>query len=180
MIVGTYTRIRTAEPDDVFAMRRLYRPVTPRACFLDRRRELTPPTTDELREMLYRKEVQAGLLYTVEDAEGSIRGFGALRGASPEVAFGEVALMFFRDDDYTTPEAAETLRFLCDQAFMRNRLNKVVAHALDNECTLKALLVGFGFASDGVQREILFTQGRWYSLESMSLHSPDYVQHRQE
>ena len=180
MIVGTYTRIRTAEPDDVFAMRRLYRPVVPRACFLDRKRELTPPTTDELREMFQRKDVQSGVLYTVEDAEGNIRGFGALRGAGPEVAFGEVALMFPRDHDYTTPEVAEALRFLCDRAFMRNRLNKVVAHTLDSEHLLKTLLREFGFASDGVQRDILFTQGRWFSLESMSLYSPTYPQRHSE
>lgn len=180
MIVGEYTRIRTAEPDDVYAMRRLYRPVVPRACFLDRRRELTPPTIDELREMLQRKDVQTGLLYTVEDVEGTIRGFGALRGAGPEVAFGEVALMFPTHEDYETPEAAEFLRFLCDQAFMRNRYNKVVAHTLDNERTLNALLRAFGFTSDGVQRQVLFAQGRWFNLESLSIHSPEYGHRRQE
>ncbi len=175
MIIGTHARIRTAEPDDAFAMRRLYRPMAPRACFLDRKRELTPATTDELREMLQRKEVQAGLLYTVEDAEGAIRGFAALRAAGAEISFGEVALMFHAESEYQGPLIEETLRFLCDQAFMRNRLNKVVAHALDNELALKRLLQSFGFASDGVQREMLYTQGRWFSMESFSLYSQSYM-----
>jgi RimJ/RimL family protein N-acetyltransferase len=169
MIVGLHTVIRTAEPDDVHAMRALYRPVTPRACFLDPKRELTPPTTDELREVFQRKEVQTGLLYAVEDKQGEIRGFGVLRGAGAEIAFGEIALMFAHDSDYTGPIAEEMLAFLCDQAFTRKRLDKLVAHCLDSEQTLRVLLTQAGFGSDGIQRDVLYARGRWFNLESFSL-----------
>ncbi len=174
MITGEYGVIRTAEQDDAVALKRLYDPSQPRSALLDRKRELLVPTLDELRELLNHKESKRGVFYTVEDRCGEVHGFCLLRGAQPEVSYAEFVVMFFEDADYATPLADETFGFLAQRAFVQLKLNKVVAQCLDGEAAYRDFLVCHGFESEGVQRDVLFNQGRWYSLESLQLSAVSY------
>ncbi len=165
MIQTPYGYIRAAESEDAPALVRLYDPARPRAALLDAKREPIMPTPDDVRELLSRKEVQQGALYAVEDATGAVRGFCSVRGVNAEAAFGETALLFLDEEAYATPLAEDVLEFVLDRAFVRLRLRKLLAHAFEGETALKAFLAGHGFESNGVQRDALYTLGRWHSLE---------------
>jgi RimJ/RimL family protein N-acetyltransferase len=160
-----------AEADDAFELRRLYDSSKPRSAVLDRRREITYPTVDELREGLARPDKPGGPLYAIEDRTGSIHGFCALRGASPELAYGEIILPLFEEADYETPLADEALGYLCRMAFAEKRLNKVISHCLDDETGYRTLLARRGFESNGIQREVVWAGGRYRDLETLSLFS---------
>jgi RimJ/RimL family protein N-acetyltransferase len=170
VIFGEHAVIRTAEPDDAPTLKRFYDQDIPRSATLDRRREPYRPTTDELRELLGNKELKiAGEYYAVEDQTGLVRGFCSLRSGRFEVFFGEMLLMFLDEADLATPLADETFEFVRDKAFVDRRLNKMMAHCLNGETALREFLVKQGFQSDGVSREMLFTKGRWYDNETLSL-----------
>ncbi len=171
MITLEHAVIRTADPDDAWAIRELH-DREPRAAYLNRKREILLPTTDDLREMLRKKDTAVGLL-AVEDRAGKILGLCALRGGQQETAHGEF-LFLFGGDGYTRPEAAEALRYLCRHAFREKRMHKVMAQCLENEKDFRDLLIRHGFQSNGVQREVLYSQGRWYNIESLTLFAADY------
>ena len=169
MIVGQNGVIRTAEYDDAAGLKRLYVPGRPRAALLDRKRELPVATLDELAEMLSRKDVQQGAFYAVEDPRGALRGFCSLRGTHPEVSYADFIVMFFDDEDYAAPLAGDVFGFLIGRAFVQMKLNKVMAQCLESETACRDFLAGRGFESEGVQRDVLFTAGRWHDLETLSL-----------
>lgn len=187
MITGDHAVIRSADPDDAVQLQRLYDSEPVRASLLDRKRELTIPTADELRELLGRKENAGGMLLTVEDKTGVIRGFCGLRPAGLDLAYGEIVLLLFDDGDYAVPLASETYEYLRTSAFVEKRFNKVVAHCLvrprttegvrgiplteelDGETAWRVFLLNQGFGCDGRQRDIMYAGGRWHSLESFSL-----------
>jgi len=170
MITGQHSTIRSAELDDLHSLRALYAPDPPRSLHLDRRRELYIPTSDELRETINRPEVRLGFgLLAIEDREGNVRGFCALRGISQEAGYAEAYLAFIDLDDLATPMAEEVFQYLRRRAFVELRLNKLVAFSLDLETQWRAFLVHHGFTSDGVQREMVYTMGAYHDVESFTL-----------
>jgi RimJ/RimL family protein N-acetyltransferase len=169
MIVGEHTVIRGAEPDDAAALRSFYNPAVPRCCLLDQRREPLFPNTDELREVLAQKEMGRPVLFATEDKTGVIRGFCSVRSVNLEASYGETILLLHEDADYATPLASEAMDFVTRQAFVQYRLNKLLAHALDSEQGLRDCLLRYGFQSAGMQREVLFTLGRWSNVETFTL-----------
>ena len=168
MITGKHTFIRGTEPDDVPALSRLYAAGTLRAGLLDARREPVLPTRDELRELVSRKEIADGGYYTVEDRQGLVRGFCSLRGLNTEARYAEFSLNLLEPEDYASALAEETAAFLYDRAYIRAGLLKVLAYCLEGEVELAAFLRAQGFESDGIQRDVVFTRGRWHALEAMS------------
>ena len=174
MITSGNSVIRTTEHDDAIALGRLYRPVRPRAALLDRRRELLVPTSDELRELLGHKEAQHGALYAIEDRCGALRGFCSLRGIQPEIAYADFVVLFLEDADYGAPIGEDVFGFLTDRAFVRLKLNKVVAQCLHVETAYRDFLIRHGFESEGVQRDVLFAQGRWHNQETLCLFRARY------
>jgi len=169
MINTGHGYIRTTDPDDAPAFARLYDPLgPPRAAALDLRREPILPSVDEVREMLARQETRQGAVYTVENREGEVRGFCSVRGVNAEAAFGEMAVMFADPADYAAPLAEEAAHFLFERAYARQRLAKLIGHALDGECELREFFARLGFEHCGVQREVLHARGRWHDLETFS------------
>jgi RimJ/RimL family protein N-acetyltransferase len=168
MISTAHTFIRTAEPDDAVFLHKLYAPNTPHSSLLDARREPLQPTIDELREMIGHKDAVKGAFHAIEDKTGAIHGFCGIRGLNQEAGFAEIMILFFEDADYQGPLAADALQFLCELGFVRMRLGKLIAHGLDSETALRAFLLGAGFHSEGIQRQILFTCGRYHNLEAFS------------
>jgi RimJ/RimL family protein N-acetyltransferase len=169
MITGDHAVIRSADADDAPFLQQLYTEGPPRSSLLDRKRELTPPTLDELRELLGRKDGPSAALLVVEDREGIVRGFCGLRSAGAELAYSEAILMLYDDADYSKPLALETFEYLCKNAFVEKRLNKVLAHCLATELAWRAFLLERGFSCDGRQREVLYSGGQWYDMESFSM-----------
>lgn len=169
MITGEYSVIRSAEPDDAAWLRRLHDPENPRSALLDPRREPLLPTVDELREVLSQKDMGKSVFHAIEDKEGNVRGFCALRGMNVEARYSEFVLLFLEDDDYSSPMAEEALAFLVRLGFRINALLKVMAHALSSEAAYRRFLVSHGFGSDGSQRDVLYTMGRWVDLEAFTL-----------
>ncbi|MCX5759235.1 MAG: GNAT family protein [Candidatus Hydrogenedentes bacterium] len=169
MIVSQHTVIRSAEPDDASDLLRIYDLERPRCCLLDGRREFIIPTRDELREVMAQKEMGRNLLYAVEDKQGGVRRFCSLRGVNLEASFMETVLMFHDDADLDTPLADEAFAFLTQHAFVRLKLNKLLAYTLDTEEALRRFLLAHGFQSHGVQREIVFWRGGWHNIEAFSL-----------
>jgi RimJ/RimL family protein N-acetyltransferase len=169
MISGTYTVIRSAEADDAAAMWRLYDPKRPRSFLLGPTREVMIPTQDEMREILGRRDVVQGSFFTIEDRAGEIRGCCVLRGAKSESEFAEVVVALNNDDEYATPLADEVIAFLEKLGFVDKKLNKLVAHCLSNETQYRAYLARHGFLSDGIQRQMVYTRGQYFDLESLSL-----------
>ena len=115
MIACAHGHIRTAEPDDAPALRRVYDYRAPRAAVLDNRREPYAPVTDELREMLAQRDTGQNAFFAIEDDTGAVRGFIALRGIKHDAGFAELSLMFIEDDALGTPLAAEALDFAADR-----------------------------------------------------------------
>ncbi len=149
------------------AFSRLYQAGTLRAGLLDARREPVLPTRDELRELLSRKEIADGGFYTVEDRVGEIQGFCSLRGMNNEARYAEFSLVLLDPAQYASPLAEEAAAFLYERAFVRSGLYKVVAYCLDGEAELSAFLRVQGFESAGLQRDVVYAQGRWHSLEAL-------------
>lgn len=169
MITTEHAVIRAAEPDDAPVLQAVYRAGAPRACLLDQRREPVLPTYDEITEVMAQKEIGYPVFYAVEDKTGGLRGFCSLRGLNPEVNYSEWIVMLLEDADLKTPLAADMADFLKRQAFQRLGLNKVITHALECETALRDFLLRHGFRSDGIQREAVFTAGRYYDIETLSL-----------
>ena len=169
MITTRHGTIRTTDPDDAPVFARIYDPAgPPRAAALDLRKEPILASADEVRELLARQEAQQGTVFAVENAEGEVRGFCGVRGANAEAAFAEMALMFADPADYATPLADETAEFLFERAYARQRLAKLIGHALDCEPELRDFFIRTGFESSGIQREVLYARGRWHGLETFS------------
>lgn len=174
MIVGKHGVIRAAEVDDVATMKRIYDPERPLGCLLDQKREYVLFTSDELRELLGGGTgAQGGAFQALEGLDGVVRGFCALRSGAQEQQFGQYAVMLFDEQDYAGDFADEVGAYLVREAFERRQINKVVAHCLDSEKGLRAMLLRHGFRSDGMQREVLYTLGRWFDLESLTLFRRD-------
>jgi len=169
VILGQHAVIRSAEPDDASALLGLYDPSRPRCCLLDGRREFIIPTRDEIREVMNQKEMGRSMLYAVEDKAGVVRGFCSLRGVNLEASFMETVLMFHEDGHFDTPLAEEAFAFLVQYAFVRLKLGKLIAYALDTESSLRRFLLNHGFQSNGIQREIVFWGGGWHNIEAFSL-----------
>lgn len=175
MITGHYSCIRTTELDDVPALQRLYERPLPSAALMDRRREPIQPTRDELREILRREDAHAPSLYTLEDPEGEIRGFCMFREGTQDLAAAQAMILFLDDATYDTPFADEVFDHFSREAFVRKRLNKMVAHCATYEEALRRFLVRRGFVSDGVQRDAFFGGGRYHGIENLSLFRRDFM-----
>ena len=78
-------------------------------------------------------------------------------------------MMFYDLADFDTPIAMEAFDYLRVKAFVNERLNKMVAHCLDHETELRAFLLKRGFVSEGVAREVVYSQGQWFNVESLAL-----------
>jgi RimJ/RimL family protein N-acetyltransferase len=174
MIRGTHAVIRTAEADDAAAFRRLYESEDPRSALLNRHREIVTPSNDELVELLDQSAQRMTPFYVIEDPEGSVCGFCALRSAVQlrEATFYAEMICLFFDDNYETPMADEVFAWITRMGFEDMSLQKIIAHCLGCETALRAWLTGKGFESSGVQRDVLFTQGRWHNIETCTLHAP--------
>lgn len=176
MIYGTHAALRTAETDDAPAFHALYADLRPRAALLTRLREVVSPTVDEIAEVLVQADKSMGAFYVIEDREGVVRGFCALRSAQQArdaTFYAELVLMFYRDDDFTSPMAEEVYEWLHRWAFIDRRYQKVMVHCIDGETALRDFLVAHGFACNGVQRDVLYTQGRWHNMEVFTLHAAE-------
>ncbi len=163
-----HTLIRTADPDDADFLLEVYSAGRPRAALLDPRREPVFPSRDELAEMLGSKDAGRNQFFAVEDRAGCVRGFCGLRGVSIEAVFCEVMVLLIHEADHAGPIGRETVQFLLDRAFGRMHLEKVLGTCLDSEPELRALLAGSGFASGGVQRQVLYSGGDWHDIETMT------------
>lgn len=169
MIVEEHGTIRTAGPDDAAFLKQLYARGKPLAGLLDPKREFAQPTEDELRELLGTKDFQQTGFYAVEDSEGIVQGFCALRTSNTETFMGQFVYMLFDETRYESPLSDVVWRFMTNDAFLVKRLNKMMAHCLDREDALRSFLAARGFESDGIQREVLYAGGRWHNLESLTL-----------
>ena len=174
MIIGEHAVIRSADLDDAHAFAALYDPTYPRSFMLDARRELQNPSPDEVRESLRLKEFRHGIFYVIEDRSGTVRGFSAVKTAGHEMSYAEMLCAFFDDSDSETPMASEFMRFIKRLCLVDRRLNKLIAQHLDNETGYGRLLEHEGFQLNGRQRQLLFTQGRYYDLLTYSLFRRDY------
>jgi hypothetical protein len=96
-----------------------------------------------------------------------------LRGSNPEGQFSEFVVIFLDEATFSTPIADEVFDFLARLAFQRMRNHKVVTHCLDAEVEYRKFLMGHGFASAGVQRDVVYSQGRWFNLEALTLRAAD-------
>lgn len=175
MIKGAHSVIRSAEPDDAGSLKAVYDSETPRSSLLDQRRELNPPTRDELREVMSKKEMGKAIFYTVENTGGEILGFCSLRGMNPEVQFSEFVVIFLEESTFLTPVADEVYAFLTGLAFQRMKIKKVVAHCLDSEAGYRKFLTAHGFQSAGTQRDVVYAKGRWFGLEALTLTAADWA-----
>jgi RimJ/RimL family protein N-acetyltransferase len=165
--------IRSADPDDAAALKAVYDSQALRSSLLDQRRELNQPTRDELREVMSQKEMGKAVFYTVEDRSGEIRGFCLLRGSNSEARFSEFVVIFLDDSAFSSPLADEVFDFLARLAFQRMGNLKVVTHCLDTELEYRKFLTSHGFKSAGVQRDVVYSQGRWFNLEALTLFGSD-------
>jgi hypothetical protein len=173
MITGRHSVIRTAGREDASALRRYYSLGHPVAALLDQRYEFIMPTEDELAEVLSGPGLgRLGGMNVVEDGAGAVRGFCAIRNTPNEPYMGQLVLILEALNDYGSPLAVETVDYLREEAFARKRLRKLMVYLLDDERELRALVLRHGFESDGVQREVLYSAGRWYGLETLTLFGP--------
>ncbi|MCK5860969.1 MAG: hypothetical protein KAH38_00700 [Candidatus Hydrogenedentes bacterium] len=173
MITGEHGYIRFSEADDALFLRQLYLDKPRRAALLDTRREPIMPTTRDIRDMLARKDAAQGLMYTVEDTAGVLKGWCGLRGINYEARYAELVLLFAAEEDYGSPLADETLDFLLGQAFKHFMLHKVLVLCLDTESALMQCLRRKDFACAGAQRQALFSSGVWNDLQMFTLAASD-------
>lgn len=117
----------------------------------------------------------AGRFYAIEDPEGAVRGFCALKGSSQEVGYSEIMLGLLESADYQAPLATETMAFLKRMAFFEKRLDKILAQTLSAERDFKDLLAHEGFVHNGSQREVVFTQGQYFDIDTFTLVRSEFI-----
>ena len=174
MITVAHGYIRFSEAEDAFFLRDLYLNAPKRAALLDTRREPLMPTVSEVRELLARKDAAHGLMYTVEDTTGALKGWCSLRGVNYEAGYGELMFLFDSEEDYHNAIADETMGYLLGRAFRQFNLYKVLVLCLDMEQALMQYLERKGFSRAGTQRQALFSGGTWHDLHIFTLRSSDY------
>ncbi len=172
MLKSAHGFIRATDEDDSPWFYRLYHQGAPRFALLDLKREPLMPTLLEVRETLGSKEAARSQSFTLEDPTGEIAGFLALRGLNQETGFCEVTPLLLDEAHTDTPLVHWAMDYALERAFNVMRLRKVTAHALCRETHLTAFLHARGFACDGVQREVLFSGGRWLNVAFYSLPNP--------
>lgn len=174
MITVEHGYIRFSEADDAPFLRQLYLEKPKRAALLDTRREPIMPTVQEVRKLLARKDAAHGLMYTVEDNTGMLKGWCSLRGVNYEASYGELMFLFADEDTYKSALADETLEYLLGRAFKHFKLYKVLVLCLDVEKALMGYLEKKGFSRAGAQRQALFSGGKWHDLYIYTLRASDY------
>lgn len=174
MKLSSHTTIRFCEPDDSAFVWDLYYDGTPRAALLDGRRECMMPLRGEILEILQKSEAARAMLFTIEDEEGRLCGWGGLRGLNPDARFAELFLIFSDESQYASSCGEEALDYLLDRAFAQTQLSRLLATCLNTEKAWRTGLEKKGFTSCGVQREIVFARGDWKDLETMELAASDY------
>jgi RimJ/RimL family protein N-acetyltransferase len=174
MITVKHGYIRFSEADDALFLRDLYLHAPKRAALLDTRREPLMPAVSEVRDMLARKDAAHGLMYTVEDTTGALKGWCSLRGVNYEAGYGEIMFLFASEEDYHNALADETMEYLLERAFNQFHLYKVLVLCLDMEQALMQYLERKGFSRAGTQRQALFSGGAWHDLHIYTLRSSDY------
>jgi RimJ/RimL family protein N-acetyltransferase len=127
------------------------------------------PTIDELREMLGRRDIVQGAFFAIEDKTGEVCGCCVFRGAKTESEYAEMVVAFGDDAYYALPMAEEVFQFLLRTALIEKKLNKLQAHCLSTEVSYRQFLEQRGFVSDGIQRDMVYTKGRYFDLESLTL-----------
>ena len=180
MITIEHGYIRFSEADDAPFVRHLYLDKPKRAALLDTRREPVMPTVQEVRELLARKDAAHGLMYTVEDNTGALKGWCSLRGVNYEASYGELMFLFASEKDYDGALADETLEYLLGRAFRQFKLYKALVLCLDVEQALAGFLEGKGFSRAGAQRQALFSGGAWHDLYIYTLRASDYEGQKKE
>lgn len=174
VVTGEHAVIRSIDTDDAPFLMRLYAGRRPRASLLNQLNEFQIPTTAEVIQLLAGSGSARSIAFNViEHISGEVRGFCALRTVAEELFPGRFDIMLFDEGDFATPLAQEAGRYLLEEAFLRKGLKRIVAQCLDSETALRAFLEGFGFTSRGVQREVLYSAGRWLSMESLALSLED-------
>ncbi len=156
-------------------MQRLYLHSEPRAALLNRYREVIQPTLPELTGVLGLRDGMSGRTpyYALENLEGIIRGYGALRMAGQaEQFYGELVLLGHEDEPVDSPLMHEAFEWLRDRAFQTLMLRKVITHCLSSETEAKAWFLQQGYVHEGTMREVLFSRGRWYDSVSLTLYNP--------
>ena len=171
MIIGEHAVIRAADCDDAPGLWPLYEAPTPRSFTLGPARQVMIPTRDEFREILSRKDLMSGVFFVVEDKCGLTRGACALRGGSREAGHSEAAVALLDEADYGAPLADEVMAFLRHKAFDERNLIKISAYCVECETAYRAFLLRSGFSSDGVQRDLVYTLGRYFGAR-VALHVP--------
>ena len=170
MITGDHTVIRASESDDAESLWALYDPKRPRAFLLGPTQEILIPTVEELRTLLSRREaIQQGAFYIVEDLTGAVVGCIVLRAAMGDSPYAELVVALASEDAYATPVGDEIIAFVQRQAFTVKRRNKITTHCLGTEKAYRTYLVSHGFTSDGLQEQIIYTQGRYHDMETLTL-----------
>jgi len=173
MITCEHGYIRFSEADDALFLRQLYLEKPRRAALLDTRREPIMPSTQEVRDMLARKDAAQGLMYTVEDSTGVLKGWVGLRGINYEARYAELVLLFASAEDYSGALADEALEFLLGSAFNHFMLHKVLVLCLDTERALMEYLQRKKFVDAGTQRQALFSGGVSHDLHIFTLIAQD-------
>lgn len=169
MLRSEHGYIRMTEEDDAACLHELYAARAPRFALLDLKREPVMPTLFEVTETLASKEAAKSLFFTLEFPTGDVAGFMVLRGLIQESGYCELAPMFLREEDVLAPLAEWALGMALERAFGVLRMRKVAAHALNREAHLRDFYARHGFAHDGTQREVVFSQGQWFDVASYSL-----------
>ena len=174
MITVEHGYIRFSEADDTLFLRGLYLEKPRRAALLDTRREPILPTVRDICDMLAKKDAAHGLMYTIEDTTGTLKGWCSLRGINYEARYAEVMFIFASAEDYDSALAEETLAYLLNRAFTHYKLYKVLVLCLDAETALKRFLERHGFNHAGVQRQSLYSGGAWHDLHVFTLSAQAY------
>ena len=99
----------------------------------------------------------------------SCEAFASLQGINHEIGGCDMHLLTLDPEDIDSPLASEAFQFLRKRAFTQNKLAKISVRCLDTETTLRHFCVNQGFQSEGVQKEVFFSQGRWHDLETLTL-----------
>lgn len=175
MITTEHCIIRTAETDDAATLCAAFDPDHPLAFFVGGGRELNRPSVDEICAAILESQKRVNEnLYVFEDTMGVIRAFGAVRSSGREEAFGEFSYAPVDRGDYSGALVDVAYDFIFRLGFERLHLNKLMAHCiLPCEVGLRQSLADHGFVSTGIQRQVVYTQGKYYDLEALQIFRRD-------
>jgi RimJ/RimL family protein N-acetyltransferase len=143
------------------------------------------PSLENLRSWLDENRASGSLTWAIRDESGTLIGYCDVFGISREHRHAELALMIGERDSWGHGYARESLTVLLDHLLAPERdggagLHKVSLAVFAENQAARRVYSACGFKEDGVLREDMYYDGKWYDQILMSILEHEFAGSRRK